>query len=47
MPLRITVSPRNLEKNSVEVKWRTEKKAQLLPLEGIVAVVNKMVHTSK
>ncbi len=47
MPLRITVSPRNLEKNSVEVKWRTEKKAQQLPLEGIVAVVNKMVHTGK
>jgi prolyl-tRNA synthetase len=43
MPLRITVSPRNLDKNSVEVKWRTEKKAQLLPLEGIVQVVKKMI----
>ncbi len=36
LPLRLTVSPRNLEKSSVEVKWRDEKKAQLLPLEGIV-----------
>ncbi len=43
MPLRITVSPRNLEKNSVELKWRNDKKAQLLPLEGIVGVVKGMV----
>jgi prolyl-tRNA synthetase len=43
MPLRLTVSPRNLEKNSVEVKWRTEKKAELLPLEGIVETVKVMI----
>ncbi len=47
MPLRITVSPRNLEKQSVEIKWRTEKKAQLMPLEDIVAVVQKMLQTGK
>jgi prolyl-tRNA synthetase len=43
IPLRITVSPRNLDKDSVEVKWRTEKKAQILPLAGIVDAVKKMV----
>jgi prolyl-tRNA synthetase len=45
MPLRITVSPRNLDKNSVEVKWRTEKKAQLLPLEGIVGAIKNMINS--
>jgi prolyl-tRNA synthetase len=39
MPLRLTISPRTLEKESIEVKWRSEKKAQLLPMEGIVGTV--------
>ena len=47
MPLRITVSPRNLEKSSVEVKWRDEKKAQLLPLEGIVGAVRVMLDSRR
>jgi prolyl-tRNA synthetase len=32
MPLRLTVSPRTLEKESVEVKRRTEKESALVPL---------------
>jgi len=43
IPLRITVSPRTLEKNSVEVKWRAEKEAKILPLEGLAAVIKQMV----
>jgi prolyl-tRNA synthetase len=43
MPLRLTVSPRTLEKESIEVKWRNEKKAQLLPLEGIVGAIKEML----
>ena len=43
IPLRITISPRTLDKNSVEVKWRAEKEAKILPIEGIVAVVKQMV----
>jgi prolyl-tRNA synthetase len=43
MPLRVTVSPRNLEKDSVEVKWRTEKKAQLLPIGGIAGAVKAIL----
>jgi hypothetical protein len=35
MPIRVTVSPRTLEKNSAEIKKRSEKEAQLVPLEGI------------
>ena len=43
MPLRLTVSPRTLEKESIEVKWRTEKQARLSPIEGIVGVVKEML----
>ena len=43
MPLRVTISPRNLDKNSIEIKWRNEKKAQLLPLEGIAEAVRDLV----
>jgi prolyl-tRNA synthetase len=32
MPLRVTVSPRNLEKQALEVKGRTEGEARLVPL---------------
>jgi len=43
IPLRVTVSPRTLEKNSVELKKRTEKASELVPLDGIVAKVEGMV----
>ena len=33
MPLRVTVSPRNLEKDSVELKPRTDPQSQLVPLD--------------
>jgi len=36
IPVRVTISPRSLEKNSVEVKMRSEKQAQLVPLENAV-----------
>jgi prolyl-tRNA synthetase len=35
IPFRVTVSPRTLEKNSAEIKRRSEKESQLVPLEGI------------
>ena len=43
IPLRITVSPRTLKENSVEVKWRAEKESKLLPLEGLTAAAKQMV----
>jgi prolyl-tRNA synthetase len=33
MPLRVTVSPRSLEKGGVEVKRRAEKESELVPQE--------------
>ena len=43
MPVRVTVSPRSLEKNSIEVKRRPVKEFDLLPLEEAVDAVKKMV----
>ena len=35
IPLRVTISPRTLEKNSVEVKRRSEKASHLIPLDDM------------
>lgn len=43
IPIRVTVSPRTLGNNSVEVKRRAEKESQLLPLEGVVAKLKELV----
>ena len=43
IPMRLTLSPRTLQSQSVEAKWRTEKEAQLLPLENLVAQLKKLL----
>ena len=43
IPLRLTLSPRTLKSQSTEAKWRTEKEAQLLPLENVAAEVNRLL----
>jgi prolyl-tRNA synthetase len=43
IPVRITISPRTLERDSVEVKKRAEKEARLLPIEGIAAKLKELV----
>ncbi|MGA2367962.1 MAG: proline--tRNA ligase [Dehalococcoidia bacterium] len=47
IPLRVVVSPRTLQSNSVEVKWRKEKQSQIMPLEGLVASLQAMLQISK
>ncbi len=50
IPLRMTISPRTLQNQSVELKWRNEKEARLLPLEGITAQntrTDKRSHSSQ
>ncbi len=44
IPLRLTLSPRTLQRQSVEAKWRTENKAQLLTLEDLAPQVKKILH---
>jgi len=43
IPIRVTISPRTLDKNSVEVKWRSEKESQLVPVDGIVTHLKGLV----
>jgi prolyl-tRNA synthetase len=42
IPFRVTVSPRTLEKDSVELKKRPEKESELVPLEGIAARLKEL-----
>jgi prolyl-tRNA synthetase len=46
IPIRLTISPRTLEKNSVEIKRRSEKKAELAPLKGIAGKLKELTTTS-
>ena len=39
MPLRVTVSPRNLDKGSLEVRPRTATENELIPLEGAIEAI--------
>jgi prolyl-tRNA synthetase len=43
MPLRLTVSPRTLEKESVEVKRRSEKESMLVPLREAAERLRELV----
>ena len=43
IPVRVTISPRTLERNSIEIKWRSEKEPQLLPLEGAVTRLKELI----
>jgi prolyl-tRNA synthetase len=46
-PLRVTVSPRNMEKGGVEVKGRTEAETRVIPLEGAVEAIREEVGRRK
>ena len=43
LPVRLVVSPRNLQQNAVEVKGRTEEKARLVSTGDVVETVRGMV----
>jgi prolyl-tRNA synthetase len=43
IPLRLTISPRTLQSQSVEAKWRTEKETRLLSLENLATEVKKLL----
>ena len=43
IPLRLTLSPRTIQSQSIEAKWRTEKEPQLLPLGNVAAEVRKLL----
>jgi len=46
IPIRVTVSPRTLGENSIEIKWRSQKESQLMPLEGIASRLKALIGES-
>ncbi len=47
IPLRVTISPRSLEKGSIELKWRSEKKAELVPLKNAVKKIGELISAAQ
>ena len=47
IPLRITVSPRTLDKGGVELKWRNQKASEVVSLDELVNRVRNLVSTAK
>ena len=43
IPLRVTISPRTLKTSSIEMKWRSEKESQLVPLEEAVEKLKELI----
>ncbi len=43
IPLRLTVSPRTLQSQSIELKWRKEKQTELLPSKAIAPKIDKLL----
>jgi prolyl-tRNA synthetase len=43
IPIRLVISSRSLRSQSVELKWRTERKSQSLPLDGIVSKLKELL----
>jgi prolyl-tRNA synthetase len=47
IPLRLTVSPRTLQSQSIELKWRKEKQSELLPLKEITGKIDKLLQDAR
>ena len=43
IPIRVTISPRTLEKGNVEVKWRGQKKSRLVSLKGASGTLKELI----
>jgi prolyl-tRNA synthetase len=45
IPLRVTLSRRTLQSQSVEVKWRKQKQPQLIPIEGLARQLESLLES--
>jgi prolyl-tRNA synthetase len=43
IPIRVTISPRTLKTNSAEIKSRSEKESELVPLEKIATRLKELI----
>ncbi|MFC2021190.1 proline--tRNA ligase [Chloroflexota bacterium] len=44
IPVRVTISPRTLENDSIEVKRRAEKESQFMPLKGAAEKLKELIN---
>jgi prolyl-tRNA synthetase len=44
IPLRITVSPKTLQNKNVELKWRNQKQAQMIPMDNCVSQIQELLN---
>ena len=47
IPIRITISPRTLQNQNVEIKWRKEKDYKLIPLKGTINSIENLLKEHK
>jgi prolyl-tRNA synthetase len=47
IPLRVAVGARSLKEDKIEIKWRRDKQATTIPLEGAADAIAKMVAEAK
>jgi prolyl-tRNA synthetase len=47
IPLRVVVGGRGLKEGQLEIKWRTEPEAKMIPLAGAAAALAEMVRKAK
>jgi len=47
IPLRLTVSPRTLKNQTIELKWRTDKDSQFISLEDAISEIKKQLIEKK
>ncbi len=43
IPLRVTVSPRTLKNDNAEIKWRSEKDSEFVPLNDVIPRLREMI----
>ena len=43
IPVRVTISPRTLKTDSIEIKMRSEKESELTTLEGISTRLKELI----
>jgi prolyl-tRNA synthetase len=44
IPLRITISPKTIQNQSIELKWRHQKQAQLIPINGCIHQIKELLN---
>jgi prolyl-tRNA synthetase len=47
MPVRVTVSPRSIENGGAEVKQRTSREGEVVPLDEAAAAVRRLLGTRR